>query len=62
MALLPAMDLFLQANAAREGVTTTASGLQYEVLTAGSGASPGPRSEVHRSDPLSRHSGGWHGV
>jgi len=39
-------DLFLQANAAREGVTTTASGLQYEVLESGSGTSPGPRSTV----------------
>ncbi|MDH4041160.1 MAG: FKBP-type peptidyl-prolyl cis-trans isomerase [Gammaproteobacteria bacterium] len=39
-------DMFLAANAAREGVTTTASGLQYEVLEAGSGASPGPRSTV----------------
>jgi FKBP-type peptidyl-prolyl cis-trans isomerase FklB len=39
-------DMFLQANAAREGVTTTASGLQYEVLEAGAGASPGPTSTV----------------
>lgn len=46
MALPPAVEIFLQANAAREGVTTTASGLQYEVLEAGSGASPGPRSTV----------------
>ncbi len=39
-------DMFLEANAAREGVTTTSSGLQYEVLEAGSGASPGPQSNV----------------
>ncbi len=30
-------EQFLQANAARDEVTTTASGLQYEVLEAGSG-------------------------
>jgi FKBP-type peptidyl-prolyl cis-trans isomerase FklB len=39
-------DVFLEANAAREEVTTTESGLQYEVLEAGSGASPGPQSTV----------------
>lgn len=39
-------EVFLKSNAAREGVTTTASGLQYEVLEAGSGASPGPKSNV----------------
>ena len=39
-------DIFLEANAAREGVTTTASGLQYEVLESGDGASPGPTSTV----------------
>jgi len=31
---------FMANNAAKEGVTVTASGLQYEVLTAGSGKSP----------------------
>ena len=31
---------YLENNAGREGVTTTASGLQYEVLTEGSGKSP----------------------
>lgn len=31
---------FLEQNKAREGVTTTKSGLQYEVLRAGSGAQP----------------------
>ena len=33
-------DAFLKENAVREGVITTASGLQYEVLTAGEGESP----------------------
>ncbi len=32
---------FLAENGKREGVTTLASGLQYEVLTAGDGAKPG---------------------
>ena len=31
---------FLASNGQREGVTTTASGLQYEVLASGDGASP----------------------
>ena len=39
-------DIFLEANAAREGVTTTDSGLQYEVLESGDGATPGPTSTV----------------
>jgi len=33
-------EAFLAENAKREGVTVTASGLQYEVLTAGEGAKP----------------------
>ena len=37
---------FMEANAAREGVTTTESGLQYEVLEAGSGAKPSAQSTV----------------
>lgn len=37
---------FLEENAAREGVSTTASGLQYEVLTAGDGEKPGASSTV----------------
>ena len=37
---------FLESNAAREEVTVTASGLQYEVLETGSGASPGPQATV----------------
>ena len=39
-------DMFLAANAAREGVTTTASGLQYEVLQAGEGPNPGATDKV----------------
>ena len=37
---------FMAANAARDEVSITDSGLQYEVLEAGSGAKPGPRSTV----------------
>lgn len=37
---------FLAENAKREGVTTLASGLQYEVLTAGDGAKPGLDAQV----------------
>lgn len=37
---------FLAENAQREGVTVTESGLQYEVLEAGSGASPGVDDQV----------------
>lgn len=37
---------FLAENAQREGVTTLASGLQYEVLTAGDGAKPGLEDQV----------------
>lgn len=33
-------EKFLEDNAKKEGVTTTASGLQYKVLTQGSGKSP----------------------
>jgi FKBP-type peptidyl-prolyl cis-trans isomerase FklB len=33
-------DAFLAANATKEGVVTLPSGLQYKVITAGSGASP----------------------
>ncbi len=39
-------EQFLASNAARPEVTTTASGLQFEVLEAGDGATPGPRSTV----------------
>lgn len=37
---------FLAANGKKAGVTTTASGLQYQVLTAGKGAKPGPEDSV----------------
>ena len=37
---------FLEANAKRDGVTVTASGLQYEVIEQGSGATPSARSTV----------------
>jgi FKBP-type peptidyl-prolyl cis-trans isomerase len=37
---------FLAENAQREGIIVTDSGLQYEVVTAGDGASPGPDDQV----------------
>jgi FKBP-type peptidyl-prolyl cis-trans isomerase FklB len=37
---------FLAENGAREGVVTTASGLQYEVITAAEGPKPGPTDTV----------------
>lgn len=39
-------DLFMARNGTREGVTTTESGLQYEVLTQGTGPLPGPEDRV----------------
>lgn len=39
-------EQFMKANAERDEVTVTDSGLQYEVLEAGSGESPGPTSTV----------------
>jgi len=44
-----AAEAFLTENATREGVVVTESGLQYEVMEAGEGASPGPEDtvEVH---------------
>ena len=39
-------DAFLAANAAKPGVTTLPSGLQYEVITAGTGLKPTLRSSV----------------
>ena len=39
-------EAFLAANQAKAGITTTASGLQYEVLTEGSGPKPTLRSSV----------------
>lgn len=45
---------FLAENATREGVETTESGLQYEVIEEGDGAVPGPADvvEVHYSGTL----------
>ena len=37
---------FLEANGAKEGVVTTESGLQYKVITAGTGAKPSAKSTV----------------
>ena len=39
-------DTFLAANAKKEGVKTTASGLQYKVLKTGAGKTPGPKDTV----------------
>ena len=39
-------NAFLEKNKAREGVTTTQSGLQYEVITAGTGALPVATDQV----------------
>ncbi len=38
--------IFLTENANKEGVTVTASGLQYEVIESGDGATPGPTDSV----------------
>jgi FKBP-type peptidyl-prolyl cis-trans isomerase FklB len=43
---LKAGEDFLQANKEREGVHTTASGLQYEVLTEGNGPRPKATDKV----------------
>lgn len=47
-------EAFLSENAKREGVKTTASGLQYEVLESGNGAQPtaNDRVEVHYTGKL----------
>jgi len=37
---------FMQKNAKKPGVKTTASGLQYKIINPGSGKAPGPRDEV----------------
>ena len=39
-------EAFLKTNAALEGVTVTASGLQYSVITAGNGATPAATDTV----------------
>jgi FKBP-type peptidyl-prolyl cis-trans isomerase len=45
---------FLEANGAKEGVVTTESGLQYKVITEGTGAKPSTEStvEVHYAGRL----------
>jgi FKBP-type peptidyl-prolyl cis-trans isomerase len=43
---LEAGEAFLEENAKKEGVKTTASGLQYEVIKAGEGTKPKETSEV----------------
>lgn len=45
-ATLEAGQAFLADNATKDGVTTTDSGLQYSVTTAGSGESPTPEQTV----------------
>lgn len=45
-AVRPADLAYLKQNKAKSGVITTASGLQYEVLTEGKGAHPGPTDTV----------------
>ena len=45
--MLEAGQAFLAANAKKEGVTTTASGLQYKVLEAGTGARPSAKDSVN---------------
>lgn len=37
---------FMEENAAKEGVVTTESGLQYKVIEEGTGKSPGPEDQV----------------
>jgi FKBP-type peptidyl-prolyl cis-trans isomerase FklB len=39
-------SVYLTENGAKEGVITTESGLQYEVMTEGSGAKPNPDDQV----------------
>jgi len=39
-------EAFLNENAKKEGVNVTDSGLQYEVIEAGEGETPGPTSQV----------------
>ncbi|MAP93707.1 MAG: peptidylprolyl isomerase [Ponticaulis sp.] len=41
----PDLD-YLDENAKKDGVTTTASGLQYRVITEGTGYKPGPTDKV----------------
>lgn len=43
---LAAGKAYLTENAKKPGVTTTASGLQYKIITAGTGRTPGPEDTV----------------
>jgi FKBP-type peptidyl-prolyl cis-trans isomerase len=43
---IEAAENFLAANGKTEGVNTLPSGLQYKVVTAGTGAAPGPEDVV----------------
>ena len=43
---------FLAANAGKEGVVTLPSGLQYKVVTAGTGRRPGPKDTGRSSTAL----------
>lgn len=43
---LEAGNAFLESNKSKEGVTTTESGLQYEVITEGTGEKPTPADQV----------------
>ena len=44
--MIEAGKKYLEENGKKAGVVTTASGLQYEVLTSGDGAQPGPTDKV----------------
>jgi FKBP-type peptidyl-prolyl cis-trans isomerase FklB len=44
--LLKEGKAFMEQNATKTGVVTTDSGLQYQVIEAGSGKSPGPEDQV----------------
>lgn len=39
-------EQFLAENAKKDGITTLASGLQYEIIEEGNGENPGPESQV----------------
>ena len=43
---LKAGEAFLQSNSKKPGVVTLASGLQYEIITAGTGSKPTEKSKV----------------
>ena len=51
---------FLAANKNNPGVITLPDGLQYQILTTGTGAEPG--GQRHCDGELSRHAAGRHGI